>query len=989
MSAAATPPPRIPDYELIRLIGSGSYGDVWLARAITGAFRAVKIVWRDRFPDLRPFAREFEGITRFATISLREPSQLALLHAGRSEAEGYFYYVMELADDAAHGRSVDPETYQPLTLREVFAQRGRLPASEVVALGVALARALASLHAAGLVHRDVKPSNVIFVGGVPKLADVGLVAAASDEQLTFVGTEGFVPPEGPGAPGADVFSLGKLLYELATGLDRHDFPRLPAELSEWPDRREFLELNEVLLRACEGDARRRYPDATALLDELLLLQAGKSVRRLRRTERHLARTLRVAAVLAIVAAVAGTGAWVERRRANAEQALRAVAEAERDALARRSIYAATLAQAQRALEQEDFGRARQLLTDAVPAAGEMDQRGFEWHALMQEAQGDPADVVVGGGPPVARLCLTPRGDQLVVVRESGGAQLIAPGNGTMQREVTGVARLGGLSGDGEWLLGVDRDGRVHRWSIRTGQPEEAQAIGINRPLGVVEGSVLALFTDAPATGGVHHLRGWDTSAKKESWSWPVTPRTPEERADFFRAALSPDGRRVALVLIYGRGSGATWELRVIDLRTGATVHEMARCERISALAFSPDGESLALAYSVTNELVLLDLRASAPRWRRVVGRSQLSGLSFSPNGAQIAAGGRDTRLFVVRADNGETVRECRGQTAGINAIEWSGDGRAVWSAGNGGDIRRWDLAGPARPREIAGLWTPAGGGRRVCLSADGRIGAATLDGRDTLVFDTATLAPIRTVHGAGLPFAWVNNEPALLGLAGFKLALFPIRGPESSAQSGEATGSLTPVSPGISVRAGLLALADTSGRLQLWNTRTLRKSTEISAHTGGAWWAAASPDGGFVLTGGQDQMVRLWRGRDGQALAQIAVEAAVMGAIAPDSRRAALALRDGRLEVRELPSLRLLESRRLSSATLIDLVFSPAGDRLFCGGTSGAIHVLATDDWREITTLRWRTGVREETTVDRLAVSENGSTLAAYSNDGRVRMWRR
>lgn len=102
--AESDPALCIADLELIRLIGSGSYGDVWLARGVTGAFRAVKVVWKKRFQDVRPYEREFEGITRFATISLREPSQLALLHAGRNEAEGYFYYVMELADDLERGR---------------------------------------------------------------------------------------------------------------------------------------------------------------------------------------------------------------------------------------------------------------------------------------------------------------------------------------------------------------------------------------------------------------------------------------------------------------------------------------------------------------------------------------------------------------------------------------------------------------------------------------------------------------------------------------------------------------------------------------------------------------------------------------------------------------------------------------------------------------------------------------------------------------------
>src|SRR3989449_8219458 len=291
-------PPPIPDYTLLRPVGRGAYGEVWLARSVTGVHRAVKIIRRASFTEDRPFDREFAGIERFEPVSLGHDSQVGLLHVGRNDAAGFFYYVMELADDIETGEEIFPERYVPKTLKELRARQQRLPADECLAISLALARALAHLHVHGLVHRDIKPSNVIFVHGVPKLADIGLVSAI-DTSHSFVGTEGFVPPEGPGSVQADLYSLGKVLYEISTGRDRQDFPKLPADIELLPDARALLELNEVMLKACDSDLRRRYASAQAMHDDLVLLQAGKSVKRLHLIERR----LRIAAKYGIAATV--------------------------------------------------------------------------------------------------------------------------------------------------------------------------------------------------------------------------------------------------------------------------------------------------------------------------------------------------------------------------------------------------------------------------------------------------------------------------------------------------------------------------------------------------------------------------------------------------------------------------------------------------------------------------------------------------------------
>ena len=87
--AELRPPPQIPDHQLLRRVGWGSYGEVWLARNVTGTYRAVKVVYRNAFEQDRPYEREFEGIRKFEPISRRHESQVDILHIGRDDQAGY------------------------------------------------------------------------------------------------------------------------------------------------------------------------------------------------------------------------------------------------------------------------------------------------------------------------------------------------------------------------------------------------------------------------------------------------------------------------------------------------------------------------------------------------------------------------------------------------------------------------------------------------------------------------------------------------------------------------------------------------------------------------------------------------------------------------------------------------------------------------------------------------------------------------------------
>lgn len=306
------PTPSIPDHEVVRQIGSGAYGEVWLAKSLTGAWRAVKIVWREDFEDERSFNREFEGILQYEPIARNHPGLVHILHVGRHDQDSpFYYYVMELGDDARTGVHITPDEYIPRTLQtdKKFSGNKPLPLDYCLEVGSQLAHALLYLHSKNLTHRDIKPANVIFVNGRPKLADIGLVAHL--DQRSFVGTEGFIPPDGPGTRRADVYALAKVLYEISTGKDRMDFPELPDDLPEGTVRKKWQAFNTIICQAAEPRIEECPIDSAEELAEKIDALRGYEVpSRFRLQKKKKRRKLRRALqLLAAAAAGALTAYW--------------------------------------------------------------------------------------------------------------------------------------------------------------------------------------------------------------------------------------------------------------------------------------------------------------------------------------------------------------------------------------------------------------------------------------------------------------------------------------------------------------------------------------------------------------------------------------------------------------------------------------------------------------------------------------------------------
>lgn len=261
------PPPAVPDIDLVRRIGRGGFGEVWLGvNRATGGLKAVKIIPLARGGQRTdPAGREIGSLAQMESQRIaRHANLLDIQHVGRTD--DVLFYLMDPADDVSGRPATNDTGYRPATLA-LKLEQGPLPADECLRCARELAAGLAHLHAAGMVHRDVKPSNCLFVGRTLKLADFGLLVPAA-AHLSRLGTVRYMPPDGRMDLRADVYAAGLVIYEMLTGLPAEAFPRLGERAREIVADPVLTHLNRVALRAASRDRHARHAHAGELLSAL-------------------------------------------------------------------------------------------------------------------------------------------------------------------------------------------------------------------------------------------------------------------------------------------------------------------------------------------------------------------------------------------------------------------------------------------------------------------------------------------------------------------------------------------------------------------------------------------------------------------------------------------------------------------------------------------------------------------------------------------------
>ena len=198
----------IGDYILTICCGSGGFGEVWLAKnRVSGMSVALKII-----TNRGQGAKEKSGLIKFQQC--RHPNLIKILHVGETDNK-QLYYTMDCADNAGTEHSYIADSL------ENRIKKGKISPEECYILAGKIAEALGYLHRAGMVHRDVKPGNILFIKGEPVLADIGLVTQA-DVDTSFAGTKGFMPDyvwneEHEPCPASDFYALGVTLQCALSG----------------------------------------------------------------------------------------------------------------------------------------------------------------------------------------------------------------------------------------------------------------------------------------------------------------------------------------------------------------------------------------------------------------------------------------------------------------------------------------------------------------------------------------------------------------------------------------------------------------------------------------------------------------------------------------------------------------------------------------------------------------------------------------------------
>lgn len=843
-------PPCIPGLTFLRRIGRGGYGEVWLRETSLGQARAIKLVRRDFFDEARPYERELGGLKKFEPISREHPGLVDILQIEVATDQSWFACVMELADDlgpiddkCATARTVSAD-YAPHTLRSEVGQLGRLPVRRCLEVATAILDALAYLHHRNLVHRDVKPSNILVVDGRTKLGDVGLVASTG-EARSLVGTPAFLPPEGAGTPSGDLYALGKTLYAAATGREPLDVAALPESVTGWSDHAEYLELQEVVFRASAVSLMERYPSAAAMAADIALIGRGGSLRREQAALRRATQFRRWAMVATAGLILLGGLALWERHLSGR------IRSAEEEA--RRNLLHALESNGIGALDSNDLPMAGLWILEALKHARTPDEEWRQRKRLGGIFRHSPVLEHIGFSPkPINQAIFSPDGQRILTAGANGGARIwdahtFEPVTSEMLHE--GEIRQGMFSSDSQLVVTAGVDGSARIWDAVSGHLQ--LTLRHSGQVNIAAFSPRGLHVVTAGEDGVCQL--WNGTN-----GLPTAPPL-RHGGPINTAVFSPDG---TLVLTASDDDTAQlWNVATGE-RVGGTVRHR---DDVRCACFSPDGRYFATG-GKDGVAQIWNVPTATPA-APAIHHLPIYAISFSPDGQRLLTAGGSHSIGEARiwkVSTGEPVNYypmIHGSE--IRHVGWSSGGRFFAAASADRTVRIWHGVNgkPISPPMAHGdrVWTvnpdPNNELRWVTGGRDGcwRVWSVP----DPRVATWEVYGPNRTAAAEvsdderSLLYADEQHFVLLDDPFGRRSKRFTVR-PESPLRRAILNPGATRV----------FTLHD-DGTAQIWDALTGRPLCPPRLHWPGVGFAAFSPSGRWVVTAGGNT-ARVWDGETGE-----------------------------------------------------------------------------------------------------------------------------
>ncbi len=753
-------------YKVLQRLGEGGYGIVYLAEQRQPVNRRVALKVIKLGMDTKQVIARFEA-ERQALAMMEHPNIAKVLDAGATES-GRPYFAMELV------RGV------PVTQ---YCRQQALDAEDRLKLFARICRAVHHAHQKGVIHRDLKPNNILVTlhdgVPVPKVIDFG-IAKATNIRLTektlftefrqFVGTPAYTSPEQVEMSGldvdtrSDIYSLGVLLYELLTGTTPIELetlkkaayaeiqrtiietvpPKPSTRLTELRKRSPThsdrriphtdlkRELDWITMKALEKDRRRRYESASAFSDDVerflnrepVAAAAPNMVYHLiKMTQRH--RTAALAGMAILASLIAGLIiAMISRSR-------EAHARAEVEIRERRLLdtnYAHDMQAVSEAFARGHAALAEKILQRHVPKGDEPDRREWLWRYWMGQIHRETASASFESG---AALVISPDGQTLVRVGRNETKILSLPNLQLVKTiAVRGGRPLGGFfSPDGlQFFVNNTERTVIDLESYKVSQNLSGFVLEKGAHLFPTPNQKWLIKAQQVPVEGERPMALQLTCFDAVSGDLTSTlsdPITPPERFFIDREIrVSPNSRWITM-------SAGDRSLRLISIPDMKEVARLPLQDQANSVAWSPDSTKLAIGYDYPQDVEIWDIPSG--QHTRTLTSGYLGPkvyLAFSPNGRLLAASHFDGGILIWNTQTGKSVDQFLTNPAGdLTFIS-----NTEFVTANHRDVRLWEISHPGRRSDLRrlsethDLWN-------LAYSSDGAFLATTAGDGTVRLFD--------------------------------------------------------------------------------------------------------------------------------------------------------------------------------------------------------------------------------------------------------------